>query len=690
MTRTVVVGSGMAATRLVEQLVARGVTDVTVLGDEEHPAYNRILLSAVVEGTHRVEAITLREPGWYAAHGVELRRGARVLDVDRAAREVMLVDGERIGYDRLVLATGSVPSLPPIRGLVRMDGTLHPAVHPFRSLTDCHRLDAAVRALVSAPPLVEPVETTATPPLPEARAQRATNGMTPPLPEVRAQRATNGMTPPLPEVRAQRATKGGPFVTPARPSRAPQGPEWATDENPLVEPVETTATPPLPEVRAQRATKGGPFVTPARPSRAPQGPESAPARPSRAPQGPEWATDENPLVEPVETTAAPPLPEERAQRATKGGPFVTPARPSRAPQGPESAPARPSRAPQGADSTDATPRADHADATPGAGRAPRAVVVGGGLLGLQVARALAVRGVDVELVEGGEHLLNSQVGTRAGGIIARDLARLGTAVYTGARVVRLSGTDEAPVLRLDNGYDLDTDLVVLTAGGRPSTALAKRAGLRVRRGVVVDDHLTTSDPHVHAIGDCAEHAGRTTGFVAPAWEQAEALAAHLAGEGASYAGTRSVARLRATGLDVAVLGDPLTAEGEVVEVTNPVTRSHRRLVVREGVVVAAELVGDLSRVGLITQHHDRGTVLGPEEPAALLLPDRPATGAAASAAALPDDAEVCACAGVPAGAVRACSSLDAVRETTRATTGCGGCAPVVRQLLATRSPQPVR
>lgn len=471
MSGTVVVGSGMAATRLVEQLVARGVTDVSVLGDEDHAPYNRILLSAVLEGTHRPEAITLRAPAWYAAHGVRLRRGSRVLALHLAEREVELVDGTRVGYERLVLATGSVPTLPPIRGLVRMDGTLHPAVHPFRSLTDCHRLDAAVRGL-------------------------------------------------------------------------------------------------------------------------------------------------------------------------------------------------------------------------GDGRG-RAVVVGGGLLGLQVARALAVRGLSVELVQGGTHLLDGQVGEKAGRIIARDLSRLGTAVYTGARVVRLDGPDEAPVLRLDNGYDLDTDLVVLTAGGRPSVSLARQAGLAVRRGIVVDDTLATSDPHVHALGDCAEHAGRTTGFVTPAWEQAEVLAAHLAGEAAAYAGTRSVARLRATGLEVAVLGDPLGADGDVVEVTNPVTRSHRRLVVRDGVVVAAELVGDLSRIGLITQHYDRGTVLGPEEPGALLLPDRPATGARASAVSLPDDAEVCACAGVTAGAVRACGSLEQVRDTTRATTGCGGCAPVVRQLLATRSPQPV-
>ncbi|MDO9497569.1 MAG: FAD-dependent oxidoreductase, partial [Nocardioides sp.] len=144
--RIVIVGNGMAATRLVEELVAAGHgAGVTVLGDETAPPYNRILLSALLEGTHRSDALTLRSPEWYAEHGVDLRLGARVLGVDRDHRDVMLVDGTVLPYDRLVLATGSIPSLPPIRGLVRLDGSLHERVHAFRSLDDCTRL---MRALV--------------------------------------------------------------------------------------------------------------------------------------------------------------------------------------------------------------------------------------------------------------------------------------------------------------------------------------------------------------------------------------------------------------------------------------------------------------------------------------------------------------------------------------------------------------
>ncbi len=443
----VVVGAGMAAARLADGLAAAGQA-VTLLGDEPHPPYNRILLSAVLEGTHDPDRIVLP-----LHDAVDLRLGTRVVEVRRDEHEVELADRTRVPYDVLVLATGSIPTLPPIRGLVRVDGRLHEKVHAFRSLEDCRRLDRAV---------------------PGART---------------------------------------------------------------------------------------------------------------------------------------------------------------------------------------------------------AVVVGGGLLGLQVARALAVRGLAVEVVEGGEHLLRGQVDGKAGAILARDLGRHGTAVYTGVRATRL--TDRGLVL--DNGVLLPTDLVVLTAGGRPSTALARRAGLDVRRGIVVDHWLRTSDERIHAIGDCAQYGGQVTGFVPPAWEQAALLARHLGGEEITYAGARTVARLRATGMDVAVLGDPERTDGDVVEVTNPVVGSHRKLVVRDGVIVAATLVGDLSRVGLITQHYDRRTVLGPSEPGALLMADRPARPVE-----LGDDAEICACAGVSAGRIRACSSLDDVRVTTRATTGCGGCADTVRSVLASR------
>ncbi|WP_328528452.1 FAD-dependent oxidoreductase [Nocardioides sp. NBC_00368] len=457
--RIVIIGGGMAAARLVEGLVARGLgPQTTVLAEEQHVPYNRILLSAVLEGTHRPGALALREKQWYADRGVDLRLNSLVVDIHRDTKTVELADRTRIPYDAVVLATGAIPSLPPIRGVVRMDGSMDPRVQAFRSLDDCARLLDTLH--------------------------------------------------------------------------------------------------------------------------------------------------------------------------------------------------------------------DH----------PRsAVIVGGGLLGLQVSRALAVRGIETEIVEGRDHLLSSQVDASAGKVLKRSMAKLGTQVYLGARATRL--TDEG--LKLDNGYTLETDLVVLTAGGRPRANLARRAELTVNRGIVVDDQLrSVDDPDVYAIGDCAEHNATTTGFVSPAWEQAGVLAEVLAGNQAAYEGHRVVARLRATDLDVCVLGEPENETGEVVEIANPIKGTHRKLVVRDGRIVAGALVGDLSRVGLITQAFDRQTVLGEHEAGQLLLPEPSSSGSGIPQ--LPDDAEVCACAGVSAGRIRACRSLEDVRDTTRATTGCGGCAPTVRQLLATR------
>ena len=219
--------------------------------------------------------------------------------------------------------------------------------------------------------------------------------------------------------------------------------------------------------------------------------------------------------------------------------------------------------------------------------------------------------------------------------------------------------------------------MVLTAGGRPATALARRAGLMVRRGVVVDATLrSVTDDRVHAIGDCAEHRNRTSGFVGPAWEQAGVLAGVLCGEDAAHHGSRSVARLRATGLDVAVLGDPEHARRRGGGDDQPGRRLAPPLVVHGGRIVAAALVGDLSRVGLITQLFDRGTVLGPEEPGQLLLGD-----SVAAPVALADDAEVCACAGVSAGAVRACAASRTAASrpgpppaAAAASRPCGGCS----------------
>ncbi len=245
---------------------------------------------------------------------------------------------------------------------------------------------------------------------------------------------------------------------------------------------------------------------------------------------------------------------------------------------------------------------------------------------------------------------------------------------------------------LADGRLVEGDLVVLACGVRPETTLARAAGLAVERGVLVDDQLTTSDPDVFALGECSQHRGTVHGLVAPAWEQAAVLAEVLTGGDAAYTGSRTVARLKAMDLDVAAMGDVTPGledcrDGvEVLQFADPVRHVYKKLVVTDGVVTGAVLLGDLSTVGAVTQAFDRGTVL-PAERLHLLF-----AGLSAGAPAEPEDADVvCTCNAVTAGALRTCGArtVPEAALATRATTGCGTCTSSVAALLRT-TPELVR
>ncbi|PZS31326.1 MAG: hypothetical protein DLM59_10040 [Pseudonocardiales bacterium] len=484
--RVVVAGAGMAAGRLVEELVRRGALgggagsgggalDLTLVGAEPAPPYNRILLSSVLAGRHRLAEVGLRSRPWYADQDVRLITGVRAEAVDRHRRLLRLVGGTSLPYDRLVLATGASPVLPALRGAVDATGTLHPAVLTLRNLDDCDRLMSL---------------------LPTART---------------------------------------------------------------------------------------------------------------------------------------------------------------------------------------------------------AVVVGGSLLGLEAARALAEQGRRVDVVHAGAHLLHDHLDELAGTVLRELVEGLGIGVHTGfpAVGVRLEG-DRLVGVRLADGFTLAADLVILACGVRPAVRLAHGAGLAVATGIVVDDQLRCADaatgaldPLVHALGDCAEHRGRVTGHVWPAWEQAGVLAAVLAGHPARYAGSRPVVRLRAAGIDVATVGDSAAAGADVstVEMANPLRGSYKRLVLRGHRLVGGVLIGDVASAAALTVALDRPGL--PVDRAGLL--GMTGTGGspqpALDVAALPDTARVCVCNAVSAGAIRAAArpgrSLREVAAATRATTGCGTCHDTVAALIAT-------
>ncbi|MDG4862126.1 FAD-dependent oxidoreductase [Streptomyces sp. T-3] len=374
----VVIGTGTAGAHLTRALAASEHAHVTLIGEEPHAPYNRVLLAEVLAGRYAPEVIALPSPG-------QVHR-TRVTRIDRAARTVQTEAGTTHPYDRLVLATGSNPVLPPLRGLTPRTG-LPDGVHAFRTMDDCLALDQAI----------------------------------------------------------------------------------AKDA--------------------------------------------------------------------------------------------------------------------------------------------RAVVIGGGLLGVSAARALAQRGAQVVLAQQGERLMERQLDPTASALVRRHLTALGVEVHTECRVRGLGTNGDNRVRRVElaDGYSLGADVVVIACGVRPRITLAQEAGLDVRRGIVVDDELRTSDPYIHAIGDCAEHAGRTYGLATPALEQAAVLARLLTDPESEevYTGTRTLTRLTLNGagpLDLATFGDPDPLPGDdVVRLADATRGTYRKVVVREDRLVGGVLLGELATVGALAR-----------------------------------------------------------------------------------------
>ncbi|MFF1696191.1 NAD(P)/FAD-dependent oxidoreductase [Streptomyces sp. NPDC058257] len=248
----------------------------------------------------------------------------------------------------------------------------------------------------------------------------------------------------------------------------------------------------------------------------------------------------------------------------------------------------------------------------GTGPSTRVVVIGGGLLGVSAARALAARGAQVVLTQQGDRLMERQLDPAASELVHRHLTGLGVEVHTECRVRGVRQAQGAVrSVELSDGYVLGTDLTVLACGVRPRTGLARAAGLDVRRGIVVDDELRTSDPRIRAIGDCAEHSGEARCLAAPALEQADALADSLISPRAarSYTGTRALTRLTLhTGrpgsapLDLAAFGDPEhRPDDDVVQLADATRGTYRKVVVRGDRLVGGVLLGELTAVGALAR-----------------------------------------------------------------------------------------
>ncbi|HEX2942469.1 MAG TPA: nitrite reductase large subunit NirB [Rhodopila sp.] len=327
-------------------------------------------------------------------------------------------------------------------------------------------------------------------------------------------------------------------------------------------------------------------------------------------------------------------------------------------------------------------------ATSRAGR--HAIVIGGGLLGLEAANGLARNGMDTTVLHLMPTLMERQLDPVSAELLKADLASRGIKVLTEANTKAILGTGRAEAVELADGTRLPADIVVMAAGIRPNTELAKAAGLACGRGVQVDDGMRTSDPAVFAVGECVEHRGAVFGLVAPLYEMAKVAADRISGIAETdYVPAVTGTRLKVTGIDMFSAGDFMgDAETDDIVFRDAARGVHKKLVVRGDKLIGAVLYGDARDSAWYFDLIRNGTNVT-ELRDTLLFGPAAGTGAPAQGPeALPDTAEICGCNGVSKGAILAAigkhklTSLDQVRSRTKASASCGSCSCQVEALLA--------
>lgn len=318
-------------------------------------------------------------------------------------------------------------------------------------------------------------------------------------------------------------------------------------------------------------------------------------------------------------------------------------------------------------------------------------VVGGGLLGLEAAKALQDLGLETHIVEFASRLMAVQLDDSAGRLLRRKIEALGAKVHLQKNTKEIiDGDTHRQKLVFADGTSLETDLVVFSAGVRPRDELARAAGLAVgeRGGIQIDSHCRSTNPDIYAIGECALWQGRTFGLVAPGYQMAEVAARHLAGEShVQFLGADMSTKLKLMGVDVASIGDAHGSGPGAVSYVYTDEIVYKKLTVSADrkQLLGAILVGDAADYGTLLQSVLNSLPL-PEHPEDLLLPAREGPRAGPGVGLLPDEALVCSCNGVSKGQIveavaEGCASLGALKKETRASTSCGGCGPLVKQIL---------
>ncbi|PCJ59129.1 MAG: nitrite reductase large subunit [Rhodospirillaceae bacterium] len=322
-----------------------------------------------------------------------------------------------------------------------------------------------------------------------------------------------------------------------------------------------------------------------------------------------------------------------------------------------------------------------------------AVVIGGGLLGLEAANGLMKRGMSVTVVHLSTSLMDRQLDKAASEMLRASLNTSGLTFAMEAETEAILGDGHVSAVRLKNGRKIAADLVVMAVGIRPNVSLARKAGLYVERGIVVGDTLQTYDPAIYAVGECVQHRGTCYGLVAPLFEQAKVCAVHLAMLGyAAYSGSLTSTKLKVTGIDLFSAGDFSGGDGtEEVVLQDKASNVYKKLVLKDGRIKGAVLYGDtidgswyfrLMRDGTDISAMRDGLVFGQ----AYL--GNSEHGTSQSIVSLPDNTEICGCNGVCKGKIvnaittKKLFTLDEVRAHTKASSSCGSCTSLVEQLIA--------
>jgi len=327
-------------------------------------------------------------------------------------------------------------------------------------------------------------------------------------------------------------------------------------------------------------------------------------------------------------------------------------------------------------------------------KAKKGVVIGGGLLGLEAAKAMIDLGVsDTSVIEFATRLMPRQIDEAGSDMLKAKLENLGLKILTNKNTSAITGEESITGMRFSDGTELDTDMLVISAGIKPRDELAKLSGMEVgpRGGIVVNGKLQTSDENIYAVGECALFKGMIYGLVAPGYEMAEVVAAHLTGEEKEFTGFDMSTKLKLIGVDVASFGDPFIAGPDIrtIAINDNNKGVYKRINISgDGkTLLGGILVGEAEQYNLLLQTCKNKMIL-PPNPEDIILGTRGGEeNSGAGITALPDDALICSCESVSKGAICSsvseggCETVEAIKKCTKAGTGCGGCVPMVKDLM---------